>query len=403
MGTLTRIIAGTLLPLLAVGFSGPASAAVDEADIKAAKSAAKDLLKAKTFEDRDGCMTVLMALAKEDANVKPIIKDALIEIFESGNKKLRSRGVQRSFEKLLAARRELDAMRAETLALIRDLERYPYPYEPPLAPPGDVARFKESQAAIDEAVKAMRALVRTTKPVPLPKAVKRGLSLGVWARQASKRASKRVALVLDLPVPENLPPWMYGLPLPGEVPDDEVTLTSFAMSLVEAEALSRNRLIEDYNRTLAEDLQRAADSEFQKERVAAEFEQVQRTNQYRRLFGLHSLAWDRRLHAACSQHAEYIERTGDFGHTQPIAEMATFAQRAKLAGYREIVYENCHLGAVTPFDALAALSKSSAHHRTILHPEVYEMATARAGLVWVQNYGLDTGFRSAIQWSPWRD
>ncbi|MFT7074589.1 MAG: hypothetical protein ACJA0P_000589, partial [Planctomycetota bacterium] len=63
----------------------------------------------------------------------------------------------------------------------------------------------------------------------------------------------------------------------------------------------------------------------------------------------------------------------------------------------------CHKGSNQPFDVLKSLAQSSAHHRTMLLESVHEIATARSGLAWVQNYGLDMGFRSAIQWEAWRD
>ncbi len=248
----------------------------------------------------------------------------------------------------------------------------------------------------------MRVLWRKGPEVKVPAKLQQHLALALWTRRANRKADREFAIKVTLERP-SMPQWIYGLPLKDEVSGNMVSLPTFGLSLVEAKALDKHRAIRARNRELRDAALQVAQGQFEKDRLRDEFEQVRFTNDYRELFGLHPLAWDKRLWAACRQHADYLWESGEFGHEQPAAEFSTSRRRAQRAGYDQKVYENCHKGTNQPFDVLDALVHSSEHHRTMLREIVHEIATARSGLAWVQNYGLDTGFQSTIQWGAWRD
>lgn len=203
--------------------------------------------------------------------------------------------------------------------------------------------------------------------------------------------------------PSGVDAWMYGLPFEQEA--EEVDLACFAVSVDEADALARDRAVEARNTGLLDELTAKVD---EKDEVAVnqlrrERDQIQRTNDYRRMLGVRALGWNEELHWAVRNHVEYLARTGVIGHDQPEPALATFQKRAKWFGYDGLVWENCHSGSTSGRAALDAWIRSSEHHRTILNADLTEMATGNDGNLWVQKFGLDTEFESAIQCHPWRD
>ncbi len=389
---------------------GPAVEEHGDDKLAAARKLGEQIVSVPSNELRTRLFEQLIEQCRDHEPVGDVIREAIRELWEKSNRRLGRKSNLRVFKKLVEARGELDALRASTLALIRHPELYPYPYKAPHASPEAVKAYLSSQESIDDAVEAMRALWRKSPSVKMPALMQKHLALALWTRRANKRADAELAVSVKLARPD-VPPWIYGLPLEGELPKDAVTIESFGLSLVEARMLAEGRAILAWNNAQLEEALAGAmggriggaGRQFEQDRIRDEFDQVRATNDYRRLFGLQVLAWDGRLYAACRQHAEYLWESGYFGHVQPTVEFATFADRAKRAGYTEKVYENCHKGSNQPFDVLKSLAQSSAHHRTMLLESVHEIATARSGLAWVQNYGLDMGFRSAIQWEAWRD
>ena len=374
----------------------------EDLTLKAAEGLAEQLIRVPSNDRRTEILEEMIVLADGHTPAAFALRDALIEIWNKANRRLGAKQPLRSFKKLIATRSQLDGLRASTLALIRDKGRYPYPCAAPEASPEAVKAFKKTQAEIDRSVEMMRGLWRSGSPVKVPALMHGHLDLAMWAVRAKKRAGKVLGLNVEFPAPD-LPSWVYGLPLRGEVKGDLVTLAVLGLTMEEQKALEKNRAVRALNRRLREETLLTAKNRFQRDRIKDEFSQVSHTNDYRELFGLHALAWDVRLFQATRQHADYLWESGEFTHFQPEAEFSTFMARAFRAGYTEKVYENCHKGSNDPFDAHDVLCHSSEHHRTILLENVHEIATARSGLVWVQNYGLDTGFRSAIQWGAWRD
>jgi uncharacterized protein YkwD len=385
------------IPLLAAtSFDG------EDPRLELAQSLAAQLVRVPSNERRTEILEEMIANGDGHTGAAFVLRDSLIELWGIVNHRLSAKQPLRSFKKLLRAREMLDNLRAETLEIIRDKQGYPYPCTPPKASPEAIAAFEKSQKRIDQSVDLMRGLWRKTPGVKVPRGMHDHLDLAMWTLRAKKRASEALGLNVVLPAPD-LPPWVYGLPLRGEVEGNVVTLQVLGLSLAEQKKLAKSRAIRALNERLLGEALLDAENKFAGDRIRDEFRQVAHTNNYRELFGLHALAWDGRLFEACQQHANYLWESGEFTHFQPEAEFRTFSLRAQRAGYTERVYENCHKGANDPYDAHDLLCHSSEHHRTILLDFVHEIATARSGLVWVQNYGLDTGFQSAIQWGAWRD
>lgn len=382
--------------------AGLALAEGEDPPSKVAQRLGKQLVRVPSNDRRTEILDEMIVLAKGDNDAAFVLRDALIKVWDRANKRLSAKQPLRPFGKLLEARKELDELRASTLAIIRDIERYPYPCKPPEATPEAAAAYKVAQVKIDASVGRMRELWRNGPEVRMPDTMLEYLELGHWAVHAKKRVGKEVGLSFKYPFPRT-PPWVFGLPLGGEMDKGLVHLPTFGLSLAEQDVLRKNRAIRALNLQQKEKALEAAENRFERDRIRDEFRQVAHTNEYRELFGLHPLAWSDRLFRAARQHADFLWESGEFTHFQPEPEFHTFSDRARRAGYTKLVYENCHRGSNDPFDAHDALCHSSEHHRTILRENVQEMATARSGLAWVQNYGLDTGFQSGIQWGAWRD
>lgn len=408
--TLLLALVVSLLPAPEEGYArtppssaGPISAcAPSDEKLDRIRDLAEQIVKVPSNELRTRLLSELIEESRGYAPAAEVIRGAILELWEKSHRRLGGKSNQRVFSKLLDARRELDELRASTLSLIRDESLYPYPHQAPDATPDAIQRFSRAQTRIDGAVEKMRAIWRKSPEVRVPALMQEQLALALWTRRANKRTGEELAVSATLPRPE-FPPWVFGLPLKGELPKETVTLASFGLSLQEARELALGRAILELNASRLEEALVGVSDRFEEERIRTEFDQVRVTNEYRQLFGLQVLAWDTRLFAACRQHADYLRESGQFGHHQPTEEFGTFTARARRAGYPKQVYENCHQGSHEPFDVLMALTHSSEHHRTVLLEIASEMATARAGLAWVQNYGLDTGFLSAIQWEAWRD
>lgn len=88
------------------------------------------------------------------------------------------------------------------------------------------------------------------------------------------------------------------------------------------------------------------------------------------------------LQAAAAAQAEYMLRTGNFGHTGPAG--STPRQRAERAGYRAcLTAENVARGQPDVSSVIAAWMNSSGHRANILNPQVTQFGFARAGEYWV--------------------
>ncbi len=365
-----------------------------------AKSLARKSSNARSSERRDELFASMLELARSDESAGTVAQDLLQALWQADHVVLSKSGYTRTFQPLVEASAELGELRASLLELVFDAEAYPYPHVPPEATEDQSRRHAAAQAQLDAGVLRMREIYRVTEPVPFSKTVKRHGLRVLWVRAAARRLRSACGVEVLLPEPET-PPWMLALPF--ETGLDEVDLGSFGTDIQDGERLAIDRLVRARNRELMDQQLAAAAEPELRERLRAEHEQVEITNDYRASFGLCALAWDSRLYEASRDHAAYLDRTGTIGHMQPEPGRETFQQRAKLAGYPMVMHENCTVSPKTAAAAHRAWARSSAHHRAILRPEMTEMATARAGDTWVQNYGLDRDFRSRLQCPAWRD
>ncbi|MEM8713691.1 MAG: CAP domain-containing protein [Planctomycetota bacterium] len=382
--------------------AGPATREEVDPEVVAAKELAEQMLRVPSPSRRTEILDELVDYSRRHRETQPVLQQAIQDAWLLGCKRVGSRSVLRPFQPLVEARKELDQLRKETLALIRDEFEYPYPFKPPEASAEEVARYRRSQKKIDFRVDRMREIWRKTAKVRLTSTAAEALELAHWARLARGRIGKDCGLNIPLPRPE-VPPWVMGLPQAGEVEGDMVSLASFGLSLREGKRLAYSRAVRLQNAELRSGDLKGVRQRAERQRIEDEFDQVRRTNDYRELLGLRALHISPELLEACRQHAEFLWELGDVSHEQPAAEFHTHNDRALRAGYPTKVWENCHLGSNQPYDVFEAWQASSEHHRVMVLEEVREIATARAGLAWVQNYGLDTGFQSAIQWGVWRD
>lgn len=118
-----------------------------------------------------------------------------------------------------------------------------------------------------------------------------------------------------------------------------------------------------------------------------EAEQVEITNEYRRMLGRRVLAWNPKIQDAAQGHSDYMSLTGDFGHFEKDPARKGPVERLKLAGYTFGGGENCAMGGFGPEGAHSGWTQSSGHHRNLLGPKHREMASAISGPYWTQNFG----------------
>ena len=208
-----------------------------------------------------------------------------------------------------------------------------------------------------------------------------------WCRATAKRVGAQLSL------PPTLPEWVFHIDLDAK----SIDLHHFALTASERDRFERDAKVAAYNERLwaqfeaeAEVAEQVADAD--------EREQVQVTNEYRRMFGRRALAWNPLLQEATQMHSDYMSRTGDFGHYEAgDAARRTPFDRMQLVGYTQGASENCSMGRSGPVDAHLGWLQSSGHHRNILTPSHQEMASGLSGVYWTQNYGTGTSFTSELQ------
>ncbi len=292
-------------------------------------------------------------------------------------------------ERLAESRRALDDARAAALELIFDTNEYFYPYRPPACPPERARLYPAVQRRVDELVGAVRDAWRTDRSVSLPDGFRDALEELHWLRERGRRVAGWSA-----PAKET-PEWLWGLPLGV----DAVDLHTFGWTDEERLALRRSAAIRAYNRGLwewAEDLADEVRSPRWSER-----RQVEITNDYRVMFGRSALAWSPLLQESARLQADYMSRTGDFGHYQDEPELRTPRDRMAHVGYPQPASENCATGTSDPQSAHDDWRGSSGHHRNLLEAEHTEMASALAATYWAQNFGRDVSFEEELD--PWSD
>jgi uncharacterized protein YkwD len=281
---------------------------------------------------------------------------------------------RRTYDRLAAERRALDAARERALELIFDEQRYFYPFAPPAVDADRAAAYWAVQREIDERVAALRALwerPRARAAVPA--------ALAVAAAQVRWLGGALQELGVEPPAVDDRIGWVLTLPPRGTA----LSLRSFCWTADERARAAEWDQVEELSARLGAAL------------PAGERRQVEITNAYRRMLGRRPLAIDAALAAAARGHSEEMSKLGFFGHTSPTPGRQTPQDRARLAGYRGGVTENCAMvdGAHAAHDLWV---HSAGHHRNLLAASHTEIGVGNAGRYWTQNFGSGAGYREQL-------
>lgn len=113
---------------------------------------------------------------------------------------------------------------------------------------------------------------------------------------------------------------------------------------------------------------------------------LQRLASQRVLAGLNPLQRNARLDAAARAHAQWIARTGRYGHSGQGG--STHADRARAAGYcYRALAENIAWGIPSSDQVVEGWLNSPGHRRNILTPQLREYGLAGADGYWVMVIG----------------
>jgi len=349
----------------------------------------RDLTRAKT-ERRDADA---QALLERGLVAEPFLARAIEARWAAAMKDALKSPSLKSLEKLSQDRVELDYRREQALELIFDTDEYFYPYRPPECPPEKARLYWPVQQRVDELVADLREVWDSPRSAKLASGFREALEELVWCQ--AQQPALTVALKLD--VPEELPSWVFHLPL-GE---KSIDLRSFAWTAEEAQELRYDGAVLAFN---ARQWEAAQQKELDEERRAASEEQLQVeiTNAYRQMFGRRRLAWNALLQESSGGHSDYMAKTGNFGHyEEEHPDRRTPFDRMALVGYHRGVSENCHMGGGSAQGAHEGWTHSSGHHRNLLMSGHKEMGSASNGAYWTQNFGTDTSFQSELD--SWLD
>lgn len=318
---------------------------------------------------------------------------ARLEVAAHGLKRGR---VLDQIERIVEQRGELDAKRADAIALIYDEVEYFYPYRPPQCPPEKAKLYPAVQRRVDVLVGEVRTVWEAPKRTKYSSSFKAGLEELAWVREQAASAQVVALATESLPgqLPEGLAPWVLGL----DPRASEVSLHTFARDAEERAFLDRSAAIRARN----QDLWKA----IEKDRAAAEGSvprelerrQVEFTNDYRVMFGHRALAWNPAIQVAARGHADWMSKVGRLTHeNDQDPERQWPGDRMRLAGYPAGIGENCSRGRDDPKSAHEGWCHSSGHHRNLLNPNHREMASASSGGFWAQNFGVGQDFLTDLQ------
>lgn len=298
-------------------------------------------------------------------------------------------------ESLAHKRTELDARRAEALALIFDEEEYFYPYRPPECPPEKARLYPKVQQRVDALVERVREAWDVSQRVSVPRSFRAAVGEVLWVR------ARQDELDLEaLALPAELPEWVLGLPADL----DDVGVGEFAWNWEEGRDLAYSRAVRARNERLWTELDEEAFADGEPGRLAhgVEQQQVRITNDYRVMFGRRALAWNPRIQHAAYDHSEWMANTGNFGHFEP-GRPETYGPNERMTrrGYDRGISENLAYFGGDPGAAHSGWCTSSGHHRNILMDGHREMASSTVGRFWTQNFGVATAFLDDL--SGWHD
>ncbi len=339
-------------------------------------------------------------LASEHRECRRLLQTTLEAGWTKSVEILSSPAIEKKFKPLRKARADLDAMRAAVIGLVHDKERYPYPFALPDATPAQYEAYAQAQLVVEKSIGEIETAWKKSPKVRLPDAVHDAFTTLALTLDFAAELNEEYLFDFDFTL-RGTPAWALGLPFPGDVRKDIVTLASLGLNYEEGRMIAESRAVMELNEAYCEEYTKAEKDRRKRKLLQATFDQVAVTNRYRQLLGLRALAWDRRLQVACDQHANYIVESGDFGHFQADPKFKDFMDRAEQAGYSRMVYENCQRGTNHPEAAHKALMRSTEHHRNMTRADVFEMATGNSKRIWVQNFGRETGFRKHIKLSRW--
>lgn len=299
--------------------------------------------------------------------------------------------------KIAESRRRLDELRSSALELILDEEIYFTPYRSPEVSAERAAEYRKVQAEIDELTEEIFELHDSKTRVKLKSRFFEAAQDLVWS------IGRRNALGTGEASPEDhdIPAWIEGLGTAAEL--EELTVRNFAWDAEDRAALDRSALVRRTNEERAALLQKRASS-FPEERLPerAEIEQVRVTNEYRTRMGRHALLWNPQLQEATHKHSEYMSRWGILSHyEEKEPDFYDPRKRTRKAGYERGFSENVAQGASGASEVHEAWRHSSGHHRNLLTLRATEMAAARSGEYWTQNFG-DRRITDAVL-NEWRE
>ena len=289
----------------------------------------------------------------------------------------------RRIEEVAEQRRLLDESREHALELIFDEERYFTPYRPPEVTSERAAEYRKVQEEIDAVTEQITELYESKKGVKVKTSFVEAAKDFAWCLE------QRNALGTGEAVPEDheIPSWVLGLPSGSDV--SEVNIRNFAWDAAERKALDWSVKLRRTNSERSAFVQERAQS-FPEERVPLrmEMEQVRKTNDYRARMGRHALLWNPQLHEAAHKHSAYMSRWGVLSHIEERSpEFYDLHKRTRRAGYEFGFGENVAMGSSGPTEVHEAWRHSAGHHRNLLRTRATEMASARSGSYWTQNFG----------------
>jgi uncharacterized protein YkwD len=313
------------------------------------------------------------ALALGPAALDPIV-DALHRVLQKEVDQLERSGLRKQLDRLAEQRTQLDQARAFAKELIFDEVKYFYPYAPPQVSSERFAEYNRVQAEVDRRVAAVRAIWDDEKlHVKVPASVVDSLARVDWIASTLRDVGE----IDDLALLQT--DWVRALPA-----GSTIGIRTYCRTVAE------RREFEQWQQILA------YDAVLQKQLDSGEREQMQITNDYRLMFGHRPLAVDLHLRDAARGHADEMSKLGYFSHFSPTPGRRTPGERMNLAGYHEGISENIAL-TDTAASAHAAWCRSSGHHRNLLMPTHTEFGTSGVGRYWVQNFGIGTGYETALQ------
>lgn len=344
---------------------------VDGEFVKAAASVDRRLLeelasgvgsrRASNVEDWQ--RTVEEILSAGPASIEPLIVALRAQVREDLGR-VRKHAFRKAWQQTREKRLALDRARNIALQLIFAEEEYFYPCQLPAVSKSRRREYQSVQVEVERRVEAVRSLwdqeaagLRANPELQRQMAkIEWMISQIEFLGESSADLRRQIA-------------WWQSLPQEGEV-----SLRRFSHGYEERVAR------EGYAETRSHNLQLMAEID------AAEAEQIKATNDYREMFGLAPLAFDLRLYRACQGHAQEMEQVGYFSHFSPDPDKRTVFDRANRAGYLAVSSENI-IHCDNAEDALTLWTQSSAQHRNLLALAHRDIAVARQGMNWVQEFG----------------